>query len=391
MLFRSVTAHRLADALAAVAHRPEPADPEVDPLPVHIGCDDEGVWVGIAWPVEGPSRLRLFAERSQLTEPKPVYAAQLDDLLRLFDDVVELSFGEWDGDILSLADGRFLAGLMPRRTRLEQIRLEAEAVIRRVFGPDALERDGDGDYQLKTHGVPVWARLLDGDPVTLEVFATVATDLESSPELLAELNDINASLRFVKVVAADAMVTAEADLVAESLDADELFTAFSRVNHVAENTSGLIVSMFGGRDLNRDAERWSAYLQTEISAELAPEARTVLSGPDAVASWPFSRPVHVITGCNPHNLVREDDTNAAANRALGAELVRRDARFCACDGASRDGEHVEQGYLVWNLDLDTVRELADQFRQEAVFELTDDELRLVHVRTGEVTTAPRRA
>ena len=147
----------------------------------------------------------------------------------------------------------------------------------------------------------------------------------------------------------------------------------------------------GGRDLNRDAERWSAYLQTEISAELAPEARTVLSGPDAVTSWPFSRPVHVITGCNPHNLVRDADTNAAANRALGVELVRRDARFCACDGASRDGEHVEQGYLVWNLDLDTVRELADQFRQEAVFELTDDELRLVHVRTGEVTTAPRRA
>jgi len=386
----AVTAHRLVEALAAVAHRPEPADPEVDPLPVHIGCDDEGVWVGIAWPVEGPSRLRLSAERARPTEPKPVHATQLDDLLRLFDDVVELSFGEWDGDILSLVDSRFLAGLMPRRNRFEQIRFEAEAVIRRVFGPDALERDGDGDYQLKTHGVPVWARLLDGDPVTLEVFATVATDLESSPELLAELNDINASLRFVKVVAADSMVTAEADLVAESLDPDELFTAFSRVNHVAENTSALIVSMFGGRDLNRDAERWSAYLQTEISAELAPEARTVLSGPDAVESWPFSRPVHVITGCNPHNLERDDDTNAAANRVLGVELVRRGARFCLCDGASRDGEHVERGYLVWNLDLDTIRDLAEEFRQEAVFELTDDELRLVHVRTGEVTTAPRR-
>ena len=386
----ALTAHRLADALAAVAHRPEPADPEVDPLPVHIGCDDEGVWVGIAWPVEGSSRLRLVAEWSRPTEPKPVYAAQLDDLLRLFDDVVALSFGEWDGDILSLGDGRFLAGLMPRRTRFEQIRVEVERVIRRVFGPDAVERDGDGDYQLKTHGVPVWATLIDGDPVRLQVFATVAMELDSSPELLAELNDINASLAFVKVVAGGDTVTAEADLVAESLDADELFTAFSRVNHVAENTSGLIVSMFGGRDLNRDAERWESYLRTDISAELAPQSRTRLSGADAVDPWPLRGAVQVVTAFNPHNLVRDDAANDAAHRDLGVELVRRGARFCLCDGASRDGDHVERGYLVWNLGLEAVRELAEQFRQESVFELTEDELRLVHVRTGEVTSAPRR-
>ena len=76
--------------------------------------------------------------------------------------------------------------------------------------------------------------------------------------------------------------------------------------------------------------------RNELHVLTRPEVRTVLSGPDAVGSWPFSRPVHVVTGCNPHNLVRDDDTNAAANRALGVELVRRDARFCPCDGASRE-------------------------------------------------------
>lgn len=381
----------LVGALRAVGIRPEPLGEGETPPPLTFGVDDDGAWLKVPWPRRGPTLISVPGATSQPCAPKLLDLRLLGELVEVFEDgdeVLRVSFGQYPEAPVLVAAGRTQVALMPLRSDADR---RVEEVIERVFGPDALILDGDGDYQLKTAGVPVWARLLGGDPPALRVFATVAADVECSPELLRELNDYNSSLRFLRVEWSNDIVTAAADLVADSLDPDELFTAFSRVDHVAENIGPMIVSVFGGRDLNNDAERWAAYLHTDIVAAVMPEAFTYLNGADAVEPWPFSRPVHVITAHNPYNLVRSASENAEANRRLAVELARLDARFCSCAGEARDVDYVEQGFLVWNLELDTIRRVAEQFRQEAVFELTDEELRLVHVASGSATAAPRRS
>lgn len=386
----TVDAVTFATILRTIQWAPEPPAEGVHPQ-ITFGSQDDGLWVTADWPDQGPTIVGINGPGTGRDLATTVNPDFLQTIINRFSGPIDVSFGADPGAPIHFRGDGIESVLMPIRSGLDSKRFDVETVVEEVFGPDALIRDEDGDYQLKTWGVPVWARLHDTDPVTLRVFATVAADIESSPELLSELNDINTSIGFAKVEWHNRIVTVSSDLVASTLDPEELFNAFVRVNSIADNTSALIVSMFGGRDLNRDAERWNDYLQTDIVAEIVPESYVYLNGERATTDWPFSESAWVITASNPHNLRRTDQQNHEANLELAVEIAKLNGRFCACAAEARNAEHVEVGYLIWNLPQESIVYLAQKFRQEAVFEITDDELRLLNLRTGDVTSAPRSA
>ena len=351
----------------------------------------EGIYVSSRWNVGRPTTILLAGEPPHRTIETLVNASKLHDILRRFEGEVRISFGDDPSAPIKFTDGSLTAILMPIRSGIEEFRRHVESMISEVFGPEVLTRDDDGDYQLKPDGVPVWARLGGDDPVMLRVFATVAADIAISPELLKEINELNTNLTFAKVNWERNIVTVSSDLVAETLDAEELYIAFSRVRQIASDMSDVIITMFGGRGVNNDAERWAAYRNTVIVAELYPEARLHLNGPDSIEDWPFVNDVYVITAHNPLGIIRSLEDNRSANMELAMEIARAGGRYCAAIGESRDGDHSEPGFATWNLDFDQVLSLARHFRQEAFFRITSDEFALFDTSDASLADiAPRR-
>ena len=382
----TVNAELLAEAVSSTGYGwdtlPKIDDTDV-PL-IEFARSNEGLWMSSRWNAGMPTTVLLAGPTPQRTIQSSVNASYLLSILRRIEGDVDIAFGPESSDPISFTDGTFTGVLMPIRRGLERHRPHVESVISDVFGPEALTQDEIGDYQIRATGVPVWGRMIDVQPPTLRVLATVAAEIENSPELLHEINEINTNLTFAKVDWDNNFVTVSSDLVAETLDAEELDTAYSRVRQIAVEMSEVIIAMFGGRGVNSDAERWNAYRNTIVAAELYPEQKLFLNGPNAIEDWPFINDVFVITAHNPLGIQRSPEDNRKANRELATEIIRCGGRYCAAVGESRDGNYGEPGFVVWNLSMDDAVYLGRRFRQEAIFMASAEEFHLVDMRDGSI-------
>ena len=279
--------------------------------------------------------------------------------------------------------------IMPR-SESDMTRSAVEEVLEECFGPDVLRPDADGDYGLSIYGVPVYARLIEGQPSSLKVFAQVVTEIDSSAELLEELNALNAAYDFVKVVLHGAVLAVEGDLVADTLDAPELTTLYDRIRYVANELGPALTAMYGGIGVERgDTTRWSTYTRTAVLTELRPGQIVDLSGPNAVEEWPFPGEIHVITAWNPFGRFRTVEQNDEQNALLAADVVRAGGTALRAEGRSLDVDYGEPSLLVWGLDTATVIEIAAAYDQEAVFRIDADQLEVLGVFQEQRAARPR--
>jgi hypothetical protein len=294
-------------------------------------------------------------------------------------------------DPLRLVAGERTVLIMPLDPALPA-RTRAEEVMADVFGRHALEQDDDGDYPLTVAGIPVYGRFLPGDPSVLQVFAIVLHDVESTAELLAELNDHNASLRFVRTFWVPNQILVESHLVASTLDREELAAAFDACRQAAENLGPLLAAVYGGDTPGRTVEqRWATYRDTIIEAALTPGTTVILNGPDAAQTWPLPETVWVITAHDPFGRRLPEDVNATENAKLAYELVAAGKRSIGAVGRAADGTFRDEGFLVWDIDRLTVQALGRQFGQEAIFELDADEVRIIGCFNDRVDAHPRQS
>jgi hypothetical protein len=391
-LLAEVDNQLFASAVSTVGVRPESIAEGQGIPPAGMEFVDSELWISLRWPGSGPTVMSFATTGS---EPNAVGESQLFSLFdlegisELFDDPIRIFWCDDQSIFLKFESGPFTVGLRPVQDGFDELRAKTALTIAEVFGPDATRRDSDGDYQLKVTGTPIWGRLLDTAPPQFLVFSTLLTDVQTSPELMTELNDINGARSFVRVIWSGNTVSARAELVASTLDPTELFTAFERVKSAASELTPMLAIAFGGESVDRDSERWASYLNTVISAELSPEAIHNLNGSSGVKHWPFDAPIHVITAWNPYNIPRSQWENDQSNIDLAVELAKVGAKYAPATGTSSDGEHYEPGFVTWSLTRGEAIAIARLFRQEAIFELTSDELRLVHCETDEVDIAPR--
>ena len=135
-------------------------------------------------------------------------------------------------------------------TWAEALRSHVEARLRDdlglvVGGP--LAPDDDGDYWVERDGVRCWVRLPDGEePTLVRVWAPVARDLRPTRAVLAEVNDLNAGLRLVRVYHRGRSVWAVAELVAESIEPGELGRVVEAVLHTVRHAGQLLATVHGG-------------------------------------------------------------------------------------------------------------------------------------------------
>lgn len=118
---------------------------------------------------------------------------------------------------------------------------------------------------------------------------------------------------------------------------------------------------------------WEIYAQTVITSS----SGVVLAGPNAVSAVPHDLPAHIITGWNPGSLTQTDEVNEAANRRLKERLLHLGCSPFVVTGASPDADWTETSFLVNGLDRTAAASIGAEFGQQAVFELTHDELLVI--------------
>ena len=78
------------------------------------------------------------------------------------------------------------------------------------------------------------------------------------------------------------------------------------------------------------------------------------------------------------------------NSQIGADVLQMGGRFVSGAGVSRDGTYSEPSLVIWGLSREQAREIGRKASQDAVFEVVDEEVRLVACFTDQVEALPRR-
>jgi hypothetical protein len=125
--------------------------------------------------------------------------------------------------------------------------------------PDEVCAPGEGDADLDRSLDPLTApvairsgtalvlvRLVDADPPLVRVFSPLLREIERSPELLVELNEINAHLSFLRLFWRAGTVFAATELLATSLDRDALANACDALCDLADYYDERLHSRYGG-------------------------------------------------------------------------------------------------------------------------------------------------
>lgn len=290
------------------------------------------------------------------------------------------------------------AVVMPRLSRASALRDHVESVITESLGSVASERDEDGDYPLFRHRVPVYGRLVTTDEAAwLQVFTVLLSNVECTPELLKELNDLNQHLSYAPLFheateTGPGQVVSEIDLLADTLDPEELRAAVKRIHEVALSITPTLAAFFGGEAVADPAElRWATYRDTVVEAELVPETLVALTGDAGVEPWPFPGPVYVITGCNPQGVSLGEERHDYINQQIAEDVVGRGGRYLMGVGRSPDGSHVEPSIIAWRISRADAIDMGNKANQDAIFEIDADEMRLLSCHDDRVESRPRRS
>ena len=365
---------------------------ELCPAPFWLSIVDGAVAFVVSWPEVGDTRYSMNASSARGEVVVQVNPHYLHSILVTFDpdEDVTIEISRYASEpVRLLAPGRS-AALMPIKTADQQLITRTENVIEQACGPLAVVRDGDGDYPLRRHSVPIFGRLMLGEPAVFQVFSVVLAGIEAGAELYAELNDLNAGLQFARLFHVDGQILAEVDLLADTLDGDELEVAIGRIGEVALDIMPTLAAVLGGELVDDPAEqRRVTYRATIIEAEVMPATWTTLNGPAGVAAWPFPGVVHVITGWNPQGVVLDEAFNSDINIRIAEDILRHGGRFVHGHGCSPDGAHVEPSLVAWGLSRDVAVGMGRRAKQDAIFEIDGDAVRLVSCIGTEVEEWPR--
>jgi hypothetical protein len=359
--------------------RPRPIDPvnsDGEKMPVILGCCARGLTVSAHYTDTGYSQVLIPGDHEGSELELRLYVNQLMKVIQVLKNSEECSITVpgLAAEPLHIECGIHTALVMPIKTLFQSAIDHVRIVISEALGNVALERDDDGDYPLRRHGVPIYGRFHNDNRPLFQVFAVVLDGVDESPELFAELNSLNANLQQARVFHVEDQVLAEVDLVAESLDGVELMTAMDRIQKFAESIAPTLRVVFGGEDSIRPEEfRWMNYRSTSVSAEVSPAKVEVLTGETGVIQWPFPGAIFVLTGWNPQGVNRSGDYT---NSLLARDVLQQGGRVVLGYGTSSDGEYVEPSIIAWGVDLDFARDLGRRADQEAIFMIDEENVYL---------------
>jgi hypothetical protein len=135
-------------------------------------------------------------------------------------------------------------------TRLEVLQPFVEKTVAEYLGIEQVQVWEDGTIPIRSGTTIVNVRLVEGEnpshPI-LQVYSPMLSEIDSSSELLTKLNEVNSNLTFVRAFWTDRQVVLAMELLAESLDRDQVAHAVSLVSLAGNFWDSELNRAFGGK------------------------------------------------------------------------------------------------------------------------------------------------
>jgi hypothetical protein len=114
--------------------------------------------------------------------------------------------------------------------------------------------DRDGDYPVRFGSALYYVRLVGGSDPDVQVFAVAVDGIEPSPELLAELNELNSRIRFARLFHVAHQVLVETDIVGDAIDPRGFSNACEVVAAITDMIGPDLAKKYGGRTTFEDSK-----------------------------------------------------------------------------------------------------------------------------------------
>jgi Putative bacterial sensory transduction regulator len=129
-----------------------------------------------------------------------------------------------------------------------------DKILSAYLETDGLVRDEEGDIPIRRGSALYYVRVGHREPYRVEVVSSVLTEVEESYELLRELNEINSGIYGIQAYYRQGRVIFSADMLAETLQAEELERACALISGCADKYDDELQARFGGKKTFEDGE-----------------------------------------------------------------------------------------------------------------------------------------
>lgn len=129
----------------------------------------------------------------------------------------------------------------------EMVEAHVERLLERITGDERLERDQAGDWPFTRNRSMMYVTINGDKAQQVAVYAVAAHSVPADSSLFELLNTINNQISYSRAFWTDSQVLVAAEMVAESLDIEELQTALDRVAAAADRFGPQVVELCGGQ------------------------------------------------------------------------------------------------------------------------------------------------
>lgn len=138
--------------------------------------------------------------------------------------------------------------------RLDQARAYVEDLLEKMLNIEHVVADSDGDYPVLYRDAPYYVRVIMRRDALVQIFSTPVVDVEPTPALFEELNQINADVSFARAFWVGRQILIETEVLADSLDLDTFENSCSAVGSVSLSVGQGLQERHGGelRFIGRD-------------------------------------------------------------------------------------------------------------------------------------------
>ena len=129
----------------------------------------------------------------------------------------------------------------------DKLRQRLEEMLKDHLGVTELVTDDEGDYPVRAGSAKYYVSL-DGDtePTSVRVYAQILVGVSASPGLYETLNAVNGHITYGRMFHRGETVFAATELVAETMDPEELAQSCRSIAGLADEYDDLFKVQFGG-------------------------------------------------------------------------------------------------------------------------------------------------
>ncbi len=132
-------------------------------------------------------------------------------------------------------------------TRSEVIRPFIEKTLSEWLEADEIKPSDKGEYLFRRGSAEVCVRIDEGEPTSVTVYSLVLRHVKKSARLLDALNLINTEIDFARVFWLENAVVLAIELLASTLDAEQLRASCETVARLADSLDSQLKKKFGGK------------------------------------------------------------------------------------------------------------------------------------------------